>query len=121
VFLVDRLLIGGIRFVLENLAQVADHEMNDEGSLREELLAAHARVELGEIPEEDFRELEAALLARMRAIREEREGPAPDGPVRIAGVELETAGEEHAPPAGPSPALPAAREPAKRRPRRSRA
>ncbi len=120
-FLVDRLLIGGIRFVLENLAQAADHEMNDEGSLREELLAAHARLEVGDIPEETFRELEAALLARMRELREEREGPAPDAPLRIAGVELETAGEEHAPPAGPLSSSPLAREPAKRRPRRARA
>jgi len=70
---VDSLLIGGIRFVLDKVASAVDAEMNDEGSLREDLLAAQMRLELGEMDEADFAELERNVLARLREIREERQ------------------------------------------------
>lgn len=69
----DSLLIGGIRFVLDKVASAVDAEMNDEGSLREDLLAAQMRLELGEMDEEEFAELERNILARLREIREERQ------------------------------------------------
>jgi len=47
VIILDSLLIGGIKFVLGKLAQAVEAEMNDEGRLREELLAAHMQMELG--------------------------------------------------------------------------
>ncbi len=71
--ILDRLLMGGIRFVLDKVASAVDSEMNDEGSLREELLAAQMRLELGEMDEEEFTELERDILARLRDIREERQ------------------------------------------------
>lgn len=72
--ILDSLLIGGIRFVLDKVAAAVDQEMNDEGRLREELLAAQMRHELGEMSEEDFAELEEDILLRLREIRErERE------------------------------------------------
>ena len=49
--ILDSLLIGGIKFVLDKVASAVDEEMNDERSLREELLAAQMRVELGEMDE----------------------------------------------------------------------
>jgi hypothetical protein len=76
VIILDRLLIGGISFVLDKVAQAVDRELNDEDRLREELLAAHARLETGELSPDEFRELEAALLARMRAVREAKQGGA---------------------------------------------
>ena len=72
--ILDRLLMGGIGFVLDKVASAVDAEMNDEGSLREELLAAQMRLELGEMDEEDFAELERDVLARLREIRERRQG-----------------------------------------------
>jgi hypothetical protein len=48
--------------------------MNDEGTLREELLAAQMRVELGEMEESDFAELERDILARLREIRDAQRG-----------------------------------------------
>ena len=38
VFLLDSLLIGGLRFVLDKVAKAADAEMDDEARLRENLL-----------------------------------------------------------------------------------
>lgn len=74
ILILDSLLIGGIKFVLDKVASAVDQEMNDEGRLREELLAAQMRYELGEISDEDFAEFENDVLARLREIRErERE------------------------------------------------
>jgi hypothetical protein len=67
--ILDSLLVGGIRFVLDKVASAVNEEMNDEGTLREELLAAQMRVELGEMEESDFAELERDILARLREIR----------------------------------------------------
>jgi hypothetical protein len=74
VFILDSLLIGGIRFVLDKVAAAVDTELNDDTALREQLLAAQMRVELGEISEKDFSVLEADILARLREIRERRQG-----------------------------------------------
>ncbi|HEV8581740.1 MAG TPA: gas vesicle protein GvpG [Thermoanaerobaculia bacterium] len=71
--ILDRLLMGGIGFVLDKIASAVDAEMNDERSLREELLAAQMRLELGEIDDEEFTELEREVLARLREIREARQ------------------------------------------------
>lgn len=74
IIILDSLLIGGIKFVLDKVASAVDQEMNDEGRLREELLAAQMRYELGEISDEDFALFEDDVLARLREIRErERE------------------------------------------------
>ena len=67
--ILDSLLIGGIRFVLDKVAAAVDQEMNDEGRLREELLAAQMRYELGEMSDEDFVEFQDDILARLRDIR----------------------------------------------------
>jgi hypothetical protein len=68
--LLDRLLTGGLRFVFDKIATAVDQEMNDEGSLKEELLEAQMRLELGEMAEEEFAELERDILARLRAARD---------------------------------------------------
>jgi hypothetical protein len=67
--LLDSLLTGGLRFVLDKIATAVDSEMNDEGTLREDLLAAQMQLELGEISEEDFAVFERDLLARLRELR----------------------------------------------------
>jgi hypothetical protein len=101
-FLLDSLLIGGLRFVLDKVATAAEQELHDEDRLREELLAAQMRVELGEMSEEAFADLERDVLARMRAIREAR-GEAVSGVVgergelRVTGVEATFGGDEHEP------------------------
>lgn len=102
-FLIDDLLIGGLRFVLDKIAAAAEQELNDEERLREELLAAQMRVELGEMTEQAFAELERDILARMREIREQRDEQGARGiigthaEVRVAGVEATVGGDEEPP------------------------
>ncbi|HSG39745.1 MAG TPA: gas vesicle protein GvpG [Thermoanaerobaculia bacterium] len=83
--ILDSLLVGGIKFVLDKVATAVEEEMNDETSLREELLAAQMRVELGEMSEEDFVELEADILARLREIRDAQRGEE-SGAVSLSGA-----------------------------------
>ena len=62
--------IAGIRYCLEKVAEVADKEMWDEEPVREQLILDNQAYEEGRLTEEEFREREAALLARLREIRE---------------------------------------------------
>ena len=97
--IIDTLVIGGIKFVLRRLAEAVDAQMNDVDALREELLAAQMRLELGEITAEEFGAQEATLLARMREIRERTTG-APAGPVRITGIDISVADDVDPTPGG---------------------
>ncbi len=84
--ILDTLLVGGIKFVLSKIAAAVDRQLNDDTVLREELLAAQMRLELGEITDKEFATVEADLLARLREIRERQRGPAA-GEMRITGIE----------------------------------
>lgn len=95
--LIDRLFVGGLRFVLGKVLEAVEAERDEERLLREELLALQMRLELGEVGEAEFTEEEAAILRRLREVREEREGRPAEG-LRVAGVETAFTGEEHEPP-----------------------
>ena len=98
-FLLDTFLIGGLRFVLDKVATAVDTEMNDESALRERLLAAEMRVELGEMSPADYATLEAGIIARLREIRERKQGSAALSPkdYKITGIEATFEGDEHEP------------------------
>jgi hypothetical protein len=101
-FILDTLLIGSLRFVLDKVAAAVDTELNDDSALREQLLAAQMRLELGEMTEEEFAALEADILESLRVVRERRQGSgaattAPDD-YRIT-VEASFEGDEHDVPA----------------------
>jgi hypothetical protein len=68
--------ISGMKFVFEQVAEFADQELNDEGSLREQLLLLEVQLEDGDIDEAEFVEREADLLARMREIKERQRADA---------------------------------------------
>jgi hypothetical protein len=91
VIILDTLLVGGIKFVLGKIVDAVDAELNDDTHLREELLAAQMRLELGEITEEEFAAVERQLLDAIREIRGRRER-ADEGPgeVKITGIEAST-------------------------------
>jgi len=93
--ILDTLLVGGIKFVLNKIVAAVDAELNDDTHLREELLAAQMRLELGEITEEEFAQTERQLLDAIRDIRDQRER-ADEGPgdVRITGIEASLWDEE---------------------------
>jgi hypothetical protein len=89
-FFLDSLLINGIGFVLDKVAVAAESELNNEDTLRQELLAAELRLEQGEIGEEAFAQIERDLLARMREIQERKRGEtAPGEETRVTGAEVE--------------------------------
>jgi hypothetical protein len=94
VIILDTLLVGGLKFVLAKLAAAVDAELADDTVWREELLAAQMRLELGEITEQEFAELERDLLARIREVRERNQGPPPvPGAVRVRGIEATVVGD----------------------------
>ena len=90
-FILDSLMISGIRWVLETTLTAAEAEMNDDSVLREQLLETEMRREMGEISEEEFREIESDLLARIREIKARREGG--DAPIEMAAQPIETTGD----------------------------
>ncbi|MDQ3212137.1 MAG: gas vesicle protein GvpG [Acidobacteriota bacterium] len=73
-FILDSILIGGLRFVFDKIAAAVDTELNDDTALRDQLLAAQMRLELGELTLAHFDEIEADVLARLREMRERRQG-----------------------------------------------
>src|SRR5262245_6319105 len=85
----DTLMVKGIRFCLDKLVQAVDQELNDASALREQLLAAQMRRELGEISEEELAEVETEIMGRLREIAARQGG---GGPIEIGGAREE--GEE---------------------------
>ncbi len=72
--IIDRLIIASVRFVLDKVASSVEAELNDDTTLRETLLEAQMRVELGEMSQEEFNELEDVILVRLREIQERKQG-----------------------------------------------
>jgi hypothetical protein len=70
--IVDSLLISGIKFVLTRIVEAVDAEMYSETALREELLAAQMKLELGEITDEEFGQIEDTVMAGLREIGERK-------------------------------------------------
>ena len=96
--IIDSLLIGGLRFVLDKIAAAVETELNDEGKLREELLAAEMRLELGEISDAEFEAIESAIVARIREIKARQRGGEAAviaGEMKVIGVEATFDGDEH--------------------------
>jgi hypothetical protein len=92
VFILDSLLIGSLRFVLDKIVAAAEAEAGDDSALREQLLEAQMRLELGEISDEEFAELERDILARIREIKgAQQPGAITMSPKdKITGVDIES-------------------------------
>jgi Gas vesicle protein G len=90
-FILDSLLIGSLRFVLDKVVAAAEAEMNDDTALRDHLLEAQMRLELGEINEEEFAAIERNLLAAIREIKRPQQGALTMSPkAKITGVDIES-------------------------------
>jgi hypothetical protein len=90
-FILDSLLIGSLRFVLDKVVQAAEAEMNDDSALRDQLLEAQMRLELGEITEDEFVKIERDVITAIRKIKGGRQGPISMSPQdKIAGVEIQS-------------------------------
>jgi hypothetical protein len=91
VFILDTLLIGSLRFVLDKVVAAAEAEMHDDSTLREQLLEAEMRRELGEMSADEFANVEQDLLARIREIKGSRQGTLAMSPQdSVAGIEIES-------------------------------
>jgi len=97
--IIDSLIISGVRFVLDKVAAAVETEMNDDTVLRERLLDAQMRVELGEMTEEEFVEIQDDILARIRDIKERQRGgeSAVISPkdMKVTGIEASFEGDEY--------------------------
>ena len=92
-FILDSILIGSLRFVLDKIAAAAAAEMSDDSVLREQLLEAQMRLELGEISEKEFARVERDILARIRELKGDSAGLAVAPGTKVTGVEATVADE----------------------------
>jgi hypothetical protein len=75
VFLIDDLLmmpVSGFTFILSQIQNLVDRELNDESVIKSQLLELQMRLELEEISEEDYKAQEAVLFARLRVIKQQQ-------------------------------------------------
>ena len=90
-FILDSLLIGSLRFVLDKVVAAAEAEMNDDSALRDQLLEAQMRLELGEITEDEFAAIERDVLAAIREIKRPQQGALTmSAKDKITGVDIES-------------------------------
>jgi hypothetical protein len=90
VFILDSLLIGSLRFVLDKVVAAAEAEAQDDSTLREQLLEAQMRLELGEISEQEFAAIERDVLAAIREIRRPQGVLTMSSRDKITGVDIES-------------------------------
>jgi hypothetical protein len=90
VFILDSILIGSLRFVLDKVAAAVEAELHDDTALREQLLEAQMRLELGEITDDEFAATEADLLERIRAIKGTGRAISISPDDKVSGVEIES-------------------------------
>jgi len=60
---------AGMKFIFNQLAELADQELDDERVLREDLLLLQVQYEDGDIDDDDYAEREAALMVRLREVK----------------------------------------------------
>jgi hypothetical protein len=94
-FILDSLLVGSLQFVLDKVLAAAEAESQDDTALREQLLDAQMRLELGEIGETEFIEIERDVLARIREIKGAQQNAITlmSDDVRVTGIEATVADE----------------------------
>jgi hypothetical protein len=62
--------IKGIVWIAEKVNEQVEKELYDEDKVRGQLMEMELRLDLGEISEEEYLEVEEVLLERLRIIRE---------------------------------------------------
>ena len=71
--------MAGMKFIFQQVADLADAELNDESVVHEQLLLLQVQLEDGDIDEDTYTEREAELLARLRAIKDRKRAQAEQG------------------------------------------
>lgn len=86
--------VAGIRWALGKVQTVVEEELTDDTPVRQELMELQMLLELGDIDDAEYVRREAALMRRLRDVREWRERLGKGisgGPVRVARDEDEGA------------------------------
>jgi len=63
---------AGIRYCIDKVVELAEHEFTDDEPVREQLLELQLELEEGRVTDDEYAEREAVLLARLREVREYR-------------------------------------------------
>src|SRR5512145_2870717 len=93
-FILDSLLINGIKFALDKVLQVAEQELENPEQLQQRLLEAQMQLEEGEIDDATFAGIEADVFARLREMKgDEATGGIADASA-FDEIEVELNGEE---------------------------
>ena len=93
-FILDSLLINGIKFALEKVVQVAEQELDNPEHLQQQLLEAQMQLEQGDIDEETFAQREADIFARIRELKGDQSGGGIADASAFDEIEIEVADEE---------------------------
>jgi hypothetical protein len=70
-----------MKFIFNQLADLADQELDDESVLREDLLLLQVQYEEGDIDDDEYAEREAALMVRLREVKARKRALAENVPV----------------------------------------
>jgi hypothetical protein len=80
--------IYGTKWTLDKVDRVVREQLTDDTPIKEDLMALHLQLEMGEIDDAEYVRREQEIMERLREVREWRErfGMATSGgPVRVAG------------------------------------
>jgi Gas vesicle protein G len=65
--------VNGMKFIFQQVADLADQELYDPSVVHEQLLLLQVQLEDGDIDEDEYVEREAELLARLREIKQRQQ------------------------------------------------
>jgi hypothetical protein len=60
---------AGLKFILQQIADLADAELYDEATVCDQLLLLQVQLDDGDIDEDEYREREAELMQRLREVK----------------------------------------------------
>ena len=72
---------AGMKFIFNQIADMANQELDDESVLREDLLLLQVQYEEGDIDDDEYAEREAALVVRLREVKARKRAEAEQVPV----------------------------------------
>jgi hypothetical protein len=78
---------AGMKFIFNQIADLADQELDDESVIREQLLLLQVQLEEGDIDDDEYVEQEAALMVRLRELKARKRAEVEQVPVDDLPVE----------------------------------
>jgi hypothetical protein len=72
-FLLDDILLApikGVKWISEKMRELAEKDLFDPDKIQEELMSMQAKLDMGEISEEEYKIKEKELLERLMKIKE---------------------------------------------------